>query len=185
MTALDEPVHWEPAADKSKLILKRSETGSRSDEPSLLNIHTLRRGITRQGPDGAHVILGKGLKTVHLLLQDAHFNEYPLSILSPLDHGVRARHRAMGRLLDFLEGREIGADSRLTPQKRLRFKSMLRAVDGRKNGASYREIAESLFGAKRVASEPWKTSPLRDTTIRLVRDGLAMVAGGYLDILRR
>ncbi|WP_228148077.1 DUF2285 domain-containing protein [Roseibium algicola] len=105
--------------------------------------------------------------------------------MSPLDDGARARHRAMGRFLDFLEGKEIGADSRLTPQKRLRFKSMLRAVDGRTNGASYREIAENLFGARRVASEPWKTSPLRDTTIRLVRDGLAMVAGGYLDLLRR
>jgi hypothetical protein len=132
-----------------------------------------------------HVILGKGLKSVHLLLQDSRFTEYPLSILSPLDDGARARHRAMGRLLDFLEGREIGADSRLTPQKRHRFKSMLRAVDGRSNGASYRQIAESLFGARRVASEPWKTSPLRDTTIRLVRDGLTMVAGGYLDLLRR
>ncbi|MEW4459985.1 DUF2285 domain-containing protein [Roseibium algicola] len=132
-----------------------------------------------------HVILGKGLRIVHLLLQDARFADYPLSILTPLDDGARARHRAMGRLLDFLEGREMGADSRLTPQKRLRFKSMLRAVDGRRNGATYREIAESLFGARRVASEPWKTSPLRDTTIRLVRDGLAMVTGGYLDLLRR
>jgi len=185
LTALDEPIHWEPAADKSKAILRKAESGFGSDEPSLLTIQTLRSGITRQGPDGMHVILGKGLKSVHLLLQDSRFTEYPLSILSPLDDGARARHRAMGRLLDFLEGREIGADSRLTPQKRLRFKSMLRAVDGRSNGATYREIAESLFGARRVASEPWKTSPLRDTTIRLVRDGLAMVAGGYLDLLRR
>ena len=132
-----------------------------------------------------HVILGKGLQTVHLLLQRADFTEYPLFVLSPLDHGARSMHRATGRLLDFLDGKRIGADCRLTPQKRHRFKSMLRAVDGRSNGATYREIAENLFGASRVASEPWKTSPLRDTTIRLVRDGLAMVAGGYLDLLRR
>ncbi|WFE89846.1 DUF2285 domain-containing protein [Roseibium porphyridii] len=91
----------------------------------------------------------------------------------------------MGRLLDFLEGREMGADSRLTAQKRLRFKAMLRAVDGRSNGASLREIAQSFFGASRVASEPWKTSPLRDTTNRLVRDGSTIVSGGYLDQLRR
>ncbi|MBG6162799.1 hypothetical protein IWQ54_002462 [Labrenzia sp. EL_195] len=91
----------------------------------------------------------------------------------------------MGRFLDFLEGKEIGADSRLTPQKRLRFKAMLRAVDGRSNGAPYREIAQRFFGAGRVASEPWKTSSLRDTTLRLVQNGLAMVDGGYLDLLRR
>jgi len=132
-----------------------------------------------------HVILGKGPKSVHLLLQDARYTEYPLSVLTPLDPGARTRHRAVGRLLDFLEGNEIGPDSRLTSLKRFRFKAMLRTVDGRSNGATYREIAESLFGAGRVASEPWKTSPLRDTTNRLVRDGLAMVSGGYLDLLRR
>lgn len=132
-----------------------------------------------------HVILGKGLQTVHLLLWHANFTEHPLFVLSPLDHCARARHRVTGRLLDFLEGKAIGPDSRLTAQKRLRFKAMLRAVDGRSNGATYREIAESLFGAGRVASEPWKTSPLRDTTNRLVRDGSTMVSGGYLDLLRR
>ncbi|WP_370198122.1 DUF2285 domain-containing protein [Roseibium sp.] len=185
LTALDEPIHWEPTVDKSKVILKTTETWLRPDEPGLLNFQTLRSGITRQGPDGLHVILGQGPKTVHLFLQGSHLPQSRLSVVTPLDHGARARHRATGRLLDFLEGREMGADSRLTPQKRLRFKSMLRAVDGRSNGTSYREIAESLFGARRVASEPWKTSPLRDTTIRLVRDGLTMVAGGYLDLLRR
>ena len=132
-----------------------------------------------------HIILGKGLKSIHLLIQDAHLTECSLSIFLPLDRGARVQHRAVGRLLDFLEGKEIGADSRLTPQKRIRLKSMLRAVDGHSGGATYREIAESLFGARRVASEPWKTSSLRDTTIRLVRDGLAMVAGGYMDLLRR
>ncbi|MBG6200196.1 hypothetical protein IWQ48_001314 [Labrenzia sp. EL_13] len=185
MTALDEPIHWEPATDTSKVILKTADTGFGSDEPSYLNIQIVRNGITRQGPDGMHVILGKGPKTVHLFLQGTHLPQSRLSIVTPLDHAARARHRAVGRLLDFLEGKEIGPDSRLTPQKRLRFKSKLRAVDGRSGGATYREIAESLFGASRVASEPWKTSPLRDTTIRLVRDGLAMVAGGYLDLLHR
>ena len=148
----------------------------------LTNFGTSRWCQWRMVPWNVNVI---SVSVANVSLQDSRFTEYPLSILSPLDDGARARHRAMGRLLDFLEGREIGADSRLTPQKRLRFKSMLRAVDGRSNGATYREIAESLFGARRVASEPWKTSPLRDTTIRLVRDGLAMVAGGYLDLLRR
>ena len=42
-----------------------------------------------------------------------------------------------------------------------------------------------MFGVSRVASDSWKTSALRDSTIRLVRDGLAMVDGGYRDLLRR
>lgn len=52
-------------------------------------------------------------------------------------------------------------------------------------GASYRDIAESLFGSQRVGEEPWKTSPLRDSTIRLVRGGVALMRGGYRKFLRR
>lgn len=60
---------------------------------------------------------------------------------------------------------------------------MLRALDGRAGGAVHREVAEALWGAARVAAEPWKTSSLRDATLRLVRDGGAMVRGGYLSLL--
>lgn len=62
---------------------------------------------------------------------------------------------------------------------------MLQAVDGRHEGASYREIAEVIFGAARVADVPWKTSALRDATVDLVKDGLALIAGGYRSLLRR
>jgi hypothetical protein len=61
---------------------------------------------------------------------------------------------------------------------------MLRALDGQLADASYREIAEVLFGARRLEHEPWKTSSLRDTTIRLVRGGLALMRAGYRKLLR-
>jgi len=51
-------------------------------------------------------------------------------------------------------------------------------------GASYRTIATCLFGARRVDTEPWKTSSLRDTVIRLVRTGAAMVKGQYRGLLK-
>ncbi|MFG1181142.1 DUF2285 domain-containing protein, partial [Xanthobacter versatilis] len=41
-----------------------------------------------------------------------------------------------------------------------------------------------LYSHKRVASEPWKTSALRDKVIGLVKGGLAMIGGGYLRLLR-
>lgn len=39
-------------------------------------------------------------------------------------------------------------------------------------------------GAHRLADLPWKSSALRDTTLRLARDGEALVAGGYRRLLR-
>jgi hypothetical protein len=43
-----------------------------------------------------------------------------------------------------------------------------------------------LFGDERVAAGPgWKTHDLRDRTIRLVRTGIELMQGGYLDLLRQ
>ena len=62
----------------------------------------------------------------------------------------------------------------------------LRALDAHLAGATYREIAEALFGEARVPTgSSWKTHDLRDRTIRLVRTGVRLMRGGYLDLLRR
>ena len=74
---------------------------------------------------------------------------------------------------------------RLTPHQRQRFALTLRALDGHLAGERYRPIARGLFGAARVPSgRAWKTHDLRDRTIRLVRAGLALMRGGYRNLLR-
>ncbi|MBX9738735.1 MAG: DUF2285 domain-containing protein [Beijerinckiaceae bacterium] len=93
------------------------------------------------------------------------------------------RLEAVARLLSSLHGRAIPPDTRLTRQQRQRARRMLQAVDGRLSGASYRDIAATLFGARDLADEPWKTSSRRFATMDLVRGGLAMVAGGYRRLL--
>jgi hypothetical protein len=50
--------------------------------------------------------------------------------------------------------------------------------------ASYREIAEVLFGTRRLEREAWKTSSVRDRTIRLVKGGRALIRAGYRKLLR-
>ncbi len=61
---------------------------------------------------------------------------------------------------------------------------MMLVADARAEGASYRDIAFALYGQKRVAAEPWKTSSLRDRVIGLVNGGRAPIGGGYLKLLR-
>jgi hypothetical protein len=69
--------------------------------------------------------------------------------------------------------------------KRLRVCRSLQALDAHAAGESYRTLAIHLFGAGRVAGESWRTSSLRDATIRLVRKGLDFTNGNYRRLLRQ
>lgn len=102
----------------------------------------------------------------------------------PIDETLPARLETLAALWRFLQGQGQGADDPITPQRRHRLRGMLRAWDGRAEGAPHREIANALYGSARVADAPWKTSSLRDATLRLVRDGARMVRGGYRSLLR-
>lgn len=68
-------------------------------------------------------------------------------------------------------------------QRHERLAQALRALDGRLSGATYRVIAEGIHGRDRIEPETWKTTSMRDMTIRLVRSGLALMKGGYRKLL--
>jgi hypothetical protein len=58
----------------------------------------------------------------------------------------------------------------------------MRALDARQDGASYRAIAEALFGAERLPKRAWNTHDLRNRTIRLVQSGVALMRGEYINL---
>ncbi|WP_164467306.1 DUF2285 domain-containing protein [Caulobacter flavus] len=105
-----------------------------------------------------------------------------MAALVPLDDQLPRRLEALARLWRQANGQSAD-ETIITMPRRRRLKAMLRAWDGRHCGAPYREIAIGLFGVARVAASPWKTSSLRDSTMRLVRDAQGMVAGGYQSLL--
>jgi hypothetical protein len=74
-------------------------------------------------------------------------------------------------------------DRAIPATRRDRLTLALRALDGRLEKASYRDIAEALFGISRMPERGWKTHDLRDRTVRLVRLGHAMMQGGYRRLL--
>lgn len=103
----------------------------------------------------------------------------------PLDGDLEARAHAAARLWRAMNGRAPGpAFRRLSKQRRERLCAALRAVAAYFAGATYRSIAEALFGEKRIPVRAWKTHDLRGRTIRLVQSGLAFVRGGYRKLLR-
>jgi len=65
-----------------------------------------------------------------------------------------------------------------------RLRRILRAVDGRQAGASYREIAVVLFGANRVKRDWSNGDHLKNHVRRLVKRGEALVGGGYRRFLQ-
>lgn len=84
-----------------------------------------------------------------------------------------------------IRGRPLPADNRMTEQRRQRAPQMLRVVDARLAGATYRSIAESMFPTHKIDAASWAGDALRETTILRARDGLKLVEGGYRSLLRR
>lgn len=142
------------------------------------------RGPREPATEGLHLSYATAAGRLHLIVLGSLEPDQPISVIIPLDALGLDRIEALNRLWRSLHGHKVPPETRMTAQQRRRIKNMLRAVDGRVNDAGYREIAEVIFGVERVASEPWKTSPLRDVVLDLVKDGFSLIDGGYRKLLR-
>lgn len=107
----------------------------------------------------------------------------PLAAIVPLDAKAPERLSSVDRFIRAFKGRSV-RDPRLTSSQRTRLGRMLRALDGRIEGASHFEIAHVLFGSRFVIAAEWQESPFRYATLRLIRDGHKMTDGGYRQLLR-
>ena len=181
LNATETTVFWAPEADPGTVILTALPPipGLESVAPPDLDPDT-----AHNSPDGLSIIHGHGPSIVPLLLTGDVAPDSAVAALVPLGADGLDRIEAVTRLWRAFNNRPVPPDSRLTAQQRRRLRYMLQAVDGRMDGASYREIADTIYGASRVAESPWKTSALRDSTIDLVKDAFALIAGGYRKLLR-
>ena len=106
------------------------------------------------------------------------------AVILPLDDLVEQRTRSALRLWRGLQGRPPGLNPTILPLQRSdRLLLMMRALDAHLDQASYRQIAEALFGFDAVFAQPWKTSDVRQRVIRLVQAGTKLMRGGYRDLL--
>jgi len=123
----------------------------------------------------------------HSLWLESERPALPMAALVPLDETVLLRLAGLLRLKRRLDGHSAGplpSAWQLTARLRRRLLTMIRALDGHLEGASYREVARALYGPEAVGRFPWKTSSVRGQTIRLVADAVAMMDGGYRKLLR-
>ena len=106
-----------------------------------------------------------------------------IAVILPLDEALELRALTAIRLLRRLTRRFDGSEpAPLSANRRARLVQTLRALDARADGACLRDIAEALF-RDRIAGRAWQDSSLQARTKRLVRSGVALMRGGYRELL--
>ena len=140
------------------------------------------------GIDGRHVIVADAAGEHRLWLRDSQSGR-PLAAVILLDKDFPTRIASLLRFHRRLLGRAAGPLPRgwpLTAYRLARLDQMLRALDLRHGGATYRQIAAELGrdDATKLSASDWKMSASRSFVVRLVRDGIAMMNGDYRKLLR-
>jgi hypothetical protein len=180
LRANEAELFWLPDRRASAVILGASPT-TYTDELTFSASSWPGLRARRRASDGEHLILGAGRDEHQLWLPDPPLVGHPLAAIIPIDKLTPGRIAATQRFLRHLKRQRLPAEPKRSP----RVVNTLRALDGHMSGASYRVIAECIFGRSRVSAEPWKTSSIRDATIRLVRSGVDLMRGGYRKFLRK
>ena len=168
-------------------VLPIVESASGSDGfAAELELADLASDSIRQADDGWHAVLRIDGTQHHLWLKQAPRLGAAYAIELPLeDADFEIRAHASCRLWRAIKGRPPGPPLRqISAQQRERLALSLRALDAHMDGASYRAIAEVLFGQRRISERVWKTHELRSRIIRLVQAGLALMRDGYRALLR-
>lgn len=140
----------------------------------------LARAIAvRRGNDGLHLLWHRA----QLFVSPPAHPRQPLVALISMAGNLARRIAAMIDVQRMLTGQPPTRERLPTAQTVRRHLLRLRALDGSLAGASHREIATALFGARVPAGAAWRTSEYRSRTLRLVADGRRLMTGGYLDLL--
>jgi hypothetical protein len=179
------PVIWRPELVPHSVILATAPA-SFDDANRIVSSDLTGELIAYDGRDGRHVVL-QDLQGAHQLWLPDVQAEMAMAAIIPLDDNVLRRVAGLLRLQRRLAGKSPGPVPRgweLTARLRRRLIQMVRALDGHQAQASYREIALALYGPAAVARYPWKTSSIRGQTIRLVKDAVVTMEGGYRKLLR-
>ncbi len=178
--ATTQPVYWTPEVDPGVILLVNT--------PPLLteDAHVqaaLPPAVSQRDELGEHMRTFSAANGCQIALVHGTESTNALAAIVPLDAKASERLSSLDRFVRSFKGRNL-PDRRLTSSQRTRLRHMLRALDGRDEGASHFEIAHVLFGSRFVVAAEWQESPFRYATLRLMRDGRKMIDGGYRQLLR-
>ena len=179
LTAAIQPIFWSPSVDPATLPLSGG-----TEATGGLSVHAADlQGLSTAEHDGLiRIVLGGA--SYDVVLSDVA-DARPLGAFIMFDDLTPDRLTAIERLWSAIFRNRVVTDPRMTDQRRLRARQMLRVVDARHAGATYRAVADQVFPQHTTDAASWVGSAIRETTIRLARDGMKLVSGGYRMLLRR
>jgi hypothetical protein len=178
---------WLPDAGASTLlgVAEPAHASSKGNEriflPSLPSLeHVLIDATSRQ-----HVVLRANQASIQLTIEGPDLTAGPVAItflVSGLARIAKARDQLdlLDRVLSPNRAPSSGLPRWTTRTRNLR--DALITLDGRRAGASHKEIAILIYGAEDVAAD-WGAG-LRQRMQRHYSRGAALAAGGYRDFLR-
>lgn len=179
------PIFWLPDLLPDAFLLRPES--ARPDDPAAMPVDLthLPSIDVRAVPDGTWHGLWRIAEAAHQFwLVDAPATvKASYCVVLPLDTLIELRTEAVLRFWRALTGRPPAERTHdLPPQTRGRHTLILRALDGRDDGASYRKIAETLLDFHGTKAD-WEADPRKNQTRRLVADGRHYMRGGYRDLL--
>jgi hypothetical protein len=174
-------VFWHPEEDPTIILLTPSPTNATG--LSFVPDEWASDIVRKDAADGTHILIRSGGVRHQLWLPNTVAEGADLAAIIPMDISAPRRAEATMRFWQHATyGRRRQHSGR--SQRSERLIPTLRALDGHLDGASYRAIADGLFTTSRIDAELWKTSPLRDRVIRMVRQGVSLMKGRYRNLLR-
>ncbi len=142
----------------------------------------LQHGACREEDEGAHIhFLGQGYRA-QIYVPGRLKASDKLQISIPIDQCMDRRMAATQAFLRGLTHKRLIKPPKPN-QTMVRLHKALVALDAIASGATQREVADVLYGQKRISKELWRTSSIRQTIHRLCVTGEAMMREEYSRLL--
>jgi len=182
-TALEVTPFWLPELLTS-IAFCEARTANDNEEEQLSLVSFAGQRAVLATPNREVVSIERGCRSANLVVTDGSFLVGKRAL--KLHHnGLKsaARHFETLKLLSQFAA-ETTVSTSPTVSSDSKYRDYLVALDGRLAGRSYRDIAEVLYGSDRVGAY-WidDSRGLKSKVRRAVESGLALMNGGYRDLL--
>jgi hypothetical protein len=162
-----------------------------ADYPGAKPVELDRLALLHSRVETAHgqYVQAQDASGIHRILRMNEGTQTANAFLIPFDENFGARLRSVQRLhrrLTANSSTTLPSGPQLSRTQRARLVLFVRALDGKQEGTSHREIAAVLLDrmAREIPAIEWTNAPLRKRINRVIAGANVMRKDGYLKLLR-